>query len=367
MANRDYYKILGVDRDASQAEIKRAYRTQAKELHPDKNPTTRKKAEEQFRRVAEAYEVLSDPEKRSQYDRYGHAGPDQGFNFDVNDFRHAREAYADFGFGGFDNIFDLFFRQGATHTATRRQQTRQGEDIQYKLRISLEDAASGTRMKVTVPRLVSCSYCNGSGIEPGTSRQVCPTCKGKGQVEYRQQSLLGSFVTLRSCPECGGTGEIIKHPCQHCNGKGRVKEKSKISISVPVGVGNGSRLRLRGQGNVGPGGGQVGDLYIVLEVIPHSTFERRGSDIYSKAKIHYAQAALGAKIKINTLWGEAALTIPQGTQPGTTLCLQGKGMPSLHRKGKGNHYVILQVVIPTHLNTPQRRALKEFEKTLAHS
>jgi molecular chaperone DnaJ len=175
VAKHDYYKALGVDRDASQAEIKRAYRKQAKELHPDKNPTTRKKAEEQFRRVAEAYEVLSDSEKRSRYDRYGHAGPDQGFNFDVNDFRHARQAYADFGFGGVDDIFEA----------------RQGEDIEYKLRISLEDAASGTRMKITVPRLVSCSYCNGDGIEPGTSKQVCPTCRGKGQVEYRQQSLLG--------------------------------------------------------------------------------------------------------------------------------------------------------------------------------
>jgi len=364
VAKHDYNQALGVDRDASQAEIKRAYRTQAKELHPDKNPTTRKKAEEQFRRVAEAYEVLSDSEKRSRYDRYGHAGPDQGFNFDVNDFRHARQAYADFGFGGVDDIFDLFFRQGAT---PRGRRARQGEDIEYKLRISLEDAASGTRMKITVPRLVSCSYCNGDGIEPGTSRQVCPTCRGKGQVEYRQQSLLGSFMTLRSCPECGGAGGIIKHPCKHCGGKGRAKEKSKISITVPAGVDNGSRLRLRGQGYVGPGSGPAGDLYIVIEVIPHATFERRGSDIFSKARIHYGQAVLGAKIKINTLWGEAALTIPQGTQPGTTLSLPGKGMPSLRKKGKGNHYVILQVVIPTHLNTSQRRALREFEKTLTHS
>jgi molecular chaperone DnaJ len=364
VAKRDYYEVLGVTREASPEEIKKAYRRKAKEFHPDKNPRERKKAEEEFKRVAEAYEVLSDPDKRAQYDRYGHAGPAQGFDFSQTDFRRAREAYSEFGFGGVDDLFDLFFRQGGPRTATRQRRTRHGEDIEYKLRITLEDAALGTKMKITAPRLVACDRCHGSGVEPGTSKRTCPTCKGRGQVEYRQQSLLGSFVNIRVCPECEGAGEIIDQPCRRCHGSGRVKEKSKISISVPAGVDNGSRLRLKGEGNAGPGGAPAGDLYIVIEVIPHPRFERRGRDIHSKLKIHYPQAALGAKVKVNTLWGEETVTIPAGTQAGTVIRLRGKGMPDLHQSGKGDHFVTVQVVVPKHLSAAQRRILLELQKSL---
>ncbi len=364
MAKRDYYETLGVSREANQEEIKKAYRKKAKELHPDKNPNSRKKAEEEFKRASEAYEVLSDPDKRAQYDRYGHAGPAQGFDFNFTDFRRAREAFSEFGFGGFDDFFDLFFRQEPTATATRQRRSRQGEHIEYKLRITLEDAANGTKMKLTVPRLVACDRCEGGRMEPGTSKRTCPTCYGRGQVEYRQQSLLGSFVNIRTCPECNGEGETLEQPCHRCHGTGRVKEKSKISINVPAGVDNGSRLRLRGQGNVGLGGGPAGDLYIVIEVIPHPKLHREGRDIHSKVMLHYPQATLGAKVPVETLWGEEIVSVPAGTQPGTVLRLKGKGMPDLNRDGKGDHYVEVQVVVPTRLTASQREALREFQKTL---
>ncbi|MCD6495460.1 molecular chaperone DnaJ [Candidatus Bipolaricaulota bacterium] len=364
MAKRDYYEVLGVSRDASSEEIRRAYRKKAKELHPDKNPDARTQAESKFKQVAEAYEVLSDPDKRAQYDRYGHAGPAQGFDFGQTDFNRARQAYSEFGFGGVDDIFDLFFRQGGSgsRSATRRQRTAQGEDIEYKLRITLEDAAIGTKMKITAPRLVTCEVCHGSGMEPGTSKRTCPTCHGRGQIEYRQQSLLGSFVNVRVCPECKGAGEIIEHPCQHCHGTGRIKEKSKISITVPAGVDNGSRLRLRGQGNVGPNGGPAGDLYIVIEVIPDPRFRREGRDIHSTISVHYHKAALGTKVKVDTLWGAETISIPAGTQPGAVIRLRGKGMPDLHRSGRGDHFIKVNVIVPKRLSAAQRRAIQELAK-----
>jgi molecular chaperone DnaJ len=365
VAKRDYYDVLNVTRGATAEEIKRAYRQKAKELHPDKNPKDRKKAEEEFKRATEAYEVLSDPEKRGQYDRYGHAGPTQGFDFGSTDFRRAREAFSDFGFGGVDDLFDLFFRQGTRRAATRTtERSPQGEDIEYRLRVTLEDAASGARMKITAPRQVTCDACKGSRMEPGSSKRVCPTCQGRGQVEHRQQSLLGSFINIRTCPECDGAGETIERPCRRCHGTGRTKETSHISITVPAGVDNGSRLRLKGQGNVGVGGGPAGDLYIVIEVIPHPRFQRDGRNIHSPVKIHYGQATLGAKVKVNTLWGEETVGIPPGTQPGTVIRLRGKGMPDLHGGGRGDHVLEVQVIVPTTLSTEQRHALLDFQKTL---
>ena len=365
MAKRDYYELLGVEKDAGEAEIKRAYRQKAKELHPDRNPDDRKNAEEQFKRVAEAYEVLSDPQKRAQYDRYGHAGPDQGFTFGDTDFHRAREAYQEFGFGGFDNLFDLFFRQGAPRTATRQERARRGENIEYRLRVSLEDAAHGTKMTLTVPRLVGCEPCSGSGMEPGSSKSSCSTCGGQGQIQYRQQSLLGSFVNVRTCPECGGAGEVIETPCHRCHGSGRVKEKSRISINVPAGVDNGSRLRLRGQGNAGVESGPTGDLFIVIEVIEHERFHREGRDIHSKTTVTYPQAALGDTVSVETLWGEEKLAIPAGTQPGTVFRVRGKGIPNIHRGGgRGDHFVEVTIRVPDRLSTKQRRALQTFAETL---
>ena len=365
MAKRDYYEVLGLAKDAGEADIKKAYRQKAKELHPDRNPKNRKVSEEEFKRVAEAYEILSDPQKRAQYDRYGHAGPNQGFTFGDTDFHRARDAYREFGFGGFDDIFDLFFRQGEGRTASRQRRVRRGESIEYRLRVTLEDAAHGTKMTVTVPRLIGCETCSGSGMEPGTSKRTCSTCEGRGQIEYRQQSLLGSFVNVRTCPECGGVGEVIEQPCHRCHGKGRVKEKSKISISVPAGVDTGSRLRLREQGNAGAEGAPNGDLFIVIEVIPHPRFRREDRDVHSEATITYTQAALGGKIKAETLWGEEAVSIPAGTQPGTSFRLRGKGIANIHRgAGKGDHIVEVTVEVPRKLSSKQRRALEAFAESL---
>jgi len=364
VAKRDYYETLGVARDASQEQIKKAYRQKAKELHPDRNPESRKTAEEDFKRATEAYEVLSDGDKRAQYDRYGHAGPAQGFDFTSTDFRRAREAFSDFGFGGVEDVFDAFFRQGSSRSGRGARRVRRGEDIEYRLRITLEDAATGTRMKITAPRLVACDRCEGTGMETGTSRSTCPSCHGRGQVEHRQQSLLGSFVNITACPECQGEGEIIEHPCDRCHGTGRVKEKSKISINVPPGVDNGSRLRLKGQGNAGPAGSPPGDLYIVTEVIAHPEYERRGRDIRSHVEIDYPLAALGGKVDVNTLWGMETIQIPAGTQPSAVIRMRSKGMPDLRGNGKGDHFVQIRVVVPTKLSAAQRRVLKQLQETL---
>lgn len=365
MAKKDYYESLGVSREADESEIKRAYRSKAKELHPDRNPDNRAHAEEQFKRIAEAYEVLSDPQRREQYDRYGHAGPDQGFTFGGTDFHRARDAYQEFGFGGFDNLFDLFFRQGGAGGGTGQQQIRRGESIEYRLRITLEDAAHGTKMTITVPRMVSCETCSGTGMEPGSSKKTCSTCHGRGQMEYRQQSLLGSFINVRACPDCHGSGEMIESPCHKCRGSSRVKEKSKISISVPEGVDNGSRLRLRGQGNAGTDGGPNGDLFIVIELIEHPSLMRDGRNIRSRESITYPNAALGTTIQVDTLWGLESLTIPAGTQPGATFRLKGKGIKNIHQgAGRGDHFVEVTIGVPKKLSSKQRKALEAYADLL---
>jgi molecular chaperone DnaJ len=362
VAKKDYYESLGISREADESEIKKAYRQKAKELHPDRNPENRAQAAEDFKRIAEAYEVLSDSQRRAQYDRYGHAGPDQGFTFGGNDFHRARDAYQEFGFGGFDDLFDLFFRQGGARGGNaRQQQIRRGESFEYKLRITLEDAAHGTKMTIAVPRMVSCESCTGSGMEPGSSKKTCATCRGRGQIEHRQQSLLGSFINVRACPDCQGSGEIIEDPCHKCRGTGRAKEKSKISISVPEGVDNGSRLRLRGQGNAGIEGGPNGDLFIIIELIDHPSLLRDGRNIHSNASISYPDAALGTKINVETLWGTESLTIPSGTQPGTTFRLKSKGIKNIHRGvGRGDHFVKVTINVPKKLSGKQRKTLEAY-------
>jgi molecular chaperone DnaJ len=366
MAKRDYYEVLGVSRDATQDEIKRAYRRLAKRYHPDLNKDGG--SAEKFKEVAEAYEVLSDPEKRAQYDRFGHVGPEQGFDFDFHDFRRAREAFDEFGFGrsAFDEIFDLFFGEGlrTRRARAKRSRAQRGEDLEYRLKVSLEDVAFGTKLRITVPRYVACEHCGGTGVEPGGQVETCPVCHGTGQVEYRYQTMLGSFVNVRTCERCGGTGEIIRNPCSKCHGRGRVKEKSKISITIPAGVDTGSRLRLAGEGNAGTGGGPPGDLYIIVEVKPHDTFQRKDDDIYCEVPITITQAALGAKIKVPTLEGEAEIKVPPGTQPGTTFRLKGKGIPHLRGRGRGDQLVQVKVTVPTTLTREQRRLLEELDRTL---
>jgi molecular chaperone DnaJ len=268
MATKDYYEILGITREASADEIKRAYRRLAKKYHPDVSKDGA--SAEKFKQVAEAYEVLSDPEKRTQYDRFGHVGPEQGFDFNVRDFRRAREAFEEFGFGtAWDDLFSMFFGEGMRTTgAPRRGRTRsqRGEDLEYQLRLTLEDAVQGTRVKVTVPRYVHCEHCEGTGREPGSNVKTCPTCQGRGQIEHRRRTMLGSFINVMICDRCEGTGEIVETPCKKCTGRGRIWEQSRITIQVPPGVDTGSRLRLAGEGNSGVHGGPSGDLYIVVEL-----------------------------------------------------------------------------------------------------
>ena len=366
MATRkDYYEILGVPRDASQEEIKRAYRRLAKKYHPDVAKDGG--SAEKFKEIAEAYEVLSDPEKRAQYDRFGHVGPEQGFDFDLRDFRRARETFEEFGFGGvWDDLFDLFFGEGV-RTRTRpqpRTRAQRGEDLEYKLRLTLEDAAQGTRVKITVPRYVACDRCGGSGQEPGTGTRVCPMCHGTGQVEYRRRTMLGSFVNIQTCGRCEGTGEIIEEACHRCDGRGRIWEESRISIKVPPGVDTGSRLRLAGEGNAGLFGGSPGDLYIVVEIAPHEVFTRKGDDLYCEVPITFPQAALGATIKVPTLFGEEELKIPPGTQSGETFVLRGKGIPHLKGRGQGDQYVTVKITTPKRLSRRVRQLLEELDREL---
>ncbi|MFP4589031.1 MAG: molecular chaperone DnaJ [Candidatus Acetothermia bacterium] len=367
---KDYYDVLGVDKDASEDEIKKAYRKKAKKYHPDMNPDLEKdKAEKKFKEVTEAYEVLSDPDKRAQYDKFGHAGPQQGFDFGDQEYERARDAFSEFGFsqGGFDDIFDLFFGEGGGRQSTRsRSATRKGEDLEKRLRLSLEDAAHGTRVKFTVSRFVVCDNCEGEGVKPGASKRVCPNCNGRGEVRQRQRTMLGSFVNVQSCPRCGGTGEIIEEPCPKCRGEGRVKDKTEISVKVPAGVKDGSRLRLKGEGNAGRRGAPAGDLFIVTEIKRHDTFDRKGDNIVITIPVHFTQLALGDTIQIPTLDGSEKIKISPGTQPGTTIKLEDKGIPHLHNPGRGDEIVRLKPVTPENLSAKERELMEKLNDLLDH-
>ena len=359
---QDYYQTLGVERASSPDEIKRAFRRLAKENHPDANQGDKKEAERKFRKIAEAYEVLSDPEKRAQYDRFGHAGPAQGFDFNPGDFRRTREAFGEFfGGRGFEDLFSMFFGEGV-RTRDRAGRTQRGEDLEYRVRLSLEDAAFGAKLRATAARYLSCEPCKGSGLAPGTKLKTCSSCKGRGQVEYRQSSMFGMFVNVRACPECGGAGEIAESPCSDCGGHGRVREKAEITIEVPPGVEDGARLRLAGQGNAGVAGGPPGDLYVVVEVQPHPMFKRRGEDLEVELPVHYGTLALGGTVKVPTLDGQTDLKIPSGTGPDAVLSVEGQGLPRGRRRG--DLKVRLKVVVPRKLSRQQKKLLEELTSSL---
>ncbi len=361
---KDYYEILGLAREATPEEIKRAYRRLARRYHPDAFKGDKAEAERRFREIAEAYEVLSDPDKRAQYDRFGHAGPAQGFDFGPTDFRRARETFAEFfGPSAFEDIFNLFFSDGRSRRSrTRTGRARPGEDLEYRIRISLEDAAFGTRVKATVPRYVTCTTCGGGGAEPGSQTKDCPTCQGAGRVQFRQSSMLGSFVNVRECPECQGLGEVVERPCGKCRSEGRIRERSELSVEIPPGIEDGARLRLRGEGNAGRAGGPPGDLVIRVELEPHPVFQRHGAELLVEVPVHYGQLVLGDKIRVPTLDGDEELTIPAGTTPGETLRLSGRGMPQGRRRG--DLLVGLRVVVPKRLKRRQRELLKDFTDSL---
>jgi molecular chaperone DnaJ len=344
MAKRDYYEVLGVARTATDAEIKRAYRSLAVKHHPDKNPDDAH-AEERFKEAAEAYSVLSDSQKRAAYDRFGHQGVGAGAGGFDPGFSNIEDIFDLFGFG------DMFGQRGGRRTTVQR-----GADLRYDLEISLEDAASGKDEKLRIPRLERCETCDGSGAEKGTRPETCIACGGSGQTRYQQ----GFFSVMRTCQNCGGNGTIIKNPCKDCHGSGRIEKEKTLEIKIPAGVETGSRLRIAGEGEAGVAGGPTGDLYVVIHVAEHENFERQGANLYSAVPITFAQAALGAEIKVKTLNGEEDLKIPPGTQTGTVFRIKGEGMPVLGARGKGDLFVAVTLVTPKTLTKEQRKLLEQL-------
>lgn len=345
MTKRDYYEILGVPRNATEAEIKKAYRQLALQYHPDRNPGN-KEAEEKFKEASEAYEVLRDPEKRELYDRYGHEGIKRtGFS-----------GFAEFEdiFTSFSDIFEDFF--GFATGRRRSAGPKKGPDYRYDLTISFLDAALGKETEIEIERPESCPTCKATGIQPGTRRETCPACHGSGQITHTQ-----GFFTLRTtCSRCRGQGFFIPHPCLECRGTGKVKRVKKIPIKIPPGVDTGSRLKVAGEGGEGERGGRPGDLYVVIHVEPHPFFERQGDDIFCRIPISFTQAALGAEIEVPSLNGSKKLTIPPGTQSGQIFILRGQGIPHWNGFGRGDQHVQVVVKVPTKLSKRQKELLKEF-------
>ena len=349
---QDYYETLGISKGASADEIKKAYRQMAKKYHPDMNPGD-KTAEQKFKEVNEAYAVLSDPEKKSQYDQFGHAAFDQTSGFGGGGFG-----------GGFDmgDIFSSFFGGSGFGggSQSRANAPREGDDIGVRIILSFEEAVFGCQKDVSFARVQRCDDCSGSGAKKGTSAERCTKCGGRGTVTIQQRTAFGMMQTQRSCPDCGGTGKTIKTPCENCRGKGYVKVNKKLGITIPAGIDDGQRIALRGQGDEGRNGGPNGDLIVQVSVRPHAIFERDGSDIYCEVPITFAEAALGAKIKILTLEGEMEYDIPEGTQTGTMFTLKQKGIANVNSRGKGNLYVKVVVETPRGLNDEQKKHLRQF-------
>ena len=344
MSKRDYYEILGVTRTSTEVEIKRAYRSLAVQHHPDKNPDD-PQAEDKFKEAAEAYSVLSDSQKRASYDRFGHQGVGAGAGGFDPGFSNIEDIFEVFGFG------DMFGGRGSRRTTVQR-----GSDLRYDLEITLEYAATGKDEKLRIPRLEKCGECDGKGSEKGTQPETCITCGGSGQTRYQQ----GFFSVMRTCPNCSGQGKIIKSPCKNCRGAGRVEKEKTIEIKIPAGVETGSRLRVTGEGEAGVNGGPSGDLFIVLHVAEHESFERQGANLYSAVPVTFAQAALGADIKVKTLDGEEDLKVPAGTQTGTVFRVKGKGMPNLAARGHGDLFVAVTLVTPKTLTKDQRKLLEQL-------
>lgn len=342
---RDYYEVLGVDRQASAEDLKRAFRKIAMESHPDRNPDDAV-AHARFKEASEAYSVLSDPERRRSYDLFGHAAAGSG------------GPAVDFSDIPFADIFDTFFGGGFGARA-RRERSNRGDDLRYDLTITFEEAFTGVEKEIDVPRLASCERCSGTGAEPGTKDETCPGCRGSGQIRRAAQSFFGQVVTTASCPTCGGSGRILKHPCTQCRGQGRMQKAKRIAVKIPAGVDTGSQIRLSGEGEAGVRGGPPGDLYVVLRVKPHPHLARHEQDVVYELRVNIVQAALGDRIEIPTLDGPVEIAIPAGTQHGQSFRLQGRGMPDVRGGRRGDQYVVAQVVVPKDLNPEQKALLRK--------
>ncbi len=346
---RDYYEVLGVARNATEEEIKSAFRKLAFKYHPDHNRSDG--AEDSFKEINEAYEVLSDPDKRANYDRFGHGGAEGYFG----------RGFEGFDFGGLGDIFDAFF--GGATTATR-QAPQRGADLRYTMTLTFEEAAFGSEKELTIPRVENCTLCYGVGAKPGSQPSRCPTCGGTGQVRRVQQNIFGRFTNIVACPQCHGEGRIIKDPCPQCHGTGREKHQRTLPVKVPAGVDDGSQMRLTGEGEAGERGGSPGNLYITFSVKPHEFFVRQNDDILYDLQLNFAQAALGTEIEIPTLGGKTKLKIPAGSQTGKVLRLKGQGVAHLNQSGRGDQLVNLVVVTPEKLTKEQRELFEKLAQTM---
>lgn len=349
---RDYYEVLGVSKGAADDELKRAYRKLAKKYHPDLNPDD-KEAERKFKEASEAYEVLSDPQKRANYDRFGHAAADAGFG--------GSGGTGAYDFGGFDvsDIFEQFFGGGVS-SSPRRSGPRRGKDLQKVLNLTFEEAAKGTTKTISVSRLDHCKKCSGRGTKDGASPDTCKVCGGRGQVQHRQNTLFGTFASSVPCSACRGTGQVINNPCPQCNGAGRSRKSHKLDVNIPAGIDQGQSVALRGEGDSGELGGASGDLYITVNVQKHPIFKRSGFDVICDVPVTFLEASLGAEIAVPTLNGQVSLNIPEGTQSGTSFRLKGKGIKNLNGIGYGDQYVNVEVEIPKNLTSKQKELLKAF-------
>ncbi|CAM3728885.1 molecular chaperone DnaJ [Alicyclobacillus pomorum] len=353
MSKRDYYEVLGVSRSASQDEIKKAYRKLARQYHPDVNKDD-PNAAEKFKEISEAYEVLSDANKRAQYDQFGHTDPTQGMG--------GGAGFDGFGdFGGFGDIFDMFFG-GRTQRGPQR-----GHDLEYELEIEFEEAAFGVEKQIQIPRTETCSTCTGSGAKPGTKVEQCSVCKGTGEQQTVVNTPFGRMVNRKVCSACRGRGVHISTPCPDCHGQGRRRVRRTVSVRVPAGVDNGTRLRIPGAGESSPNGGQPGDLHIVIRVRPHEVFEREGTNVYVDYPLTFVQAALGDEVEVPTLDGAVKLRIPEGTQTGTSFRLKGKGIVRLGSNQRGDQHVRVHVITPTNLTERQKDLFRELGKELGET
>jgi molecular chaperone DnaJ len=341
---RDYYAILGVERNASEQEMKSAYRKLAMQHHPDRNPDNKEQAEERFKEITEAYSVLADPQKRAAYDQFGHAGVGGAGGWSPD--------FSATIFSGFEDLFGDFFGFGGFGRSPRqRARASRGADLRYDLEISLEEAARGLETKIKIPRWEACPICHGTGAKRGSEPVPCPACGGRGQLRHQQ----GFFTVSRTCPQCQGMGQVMREACTTCTGKGRVQQEKILGVRIPPGVDEGTRLRVAGEGEAGRTGGAPGDLYVVVRVQEHQYFDRQGNDLYYTLPISITQAVLGAEIKVPTLTGQERLRIPEGTQNGSAFRLRGRGMPSVDGRRQGDLYVSVHVVTPIRLSREQRR------------